>query len=219
LIAVGGEAVGAEVGRGVVALSNTRVVSLNEGAAIGLRPSRVARSRFEADLSLDRCSIAAERSLIRLGPWTGADPGPDRPWLVSTNRCAFLEIAQPGHRSAVLLRSVGDGLAHGGLSWQAKGDTYDLAHFTTSGDGPPRSVASRPDVKSQWVEFWDARHIENVVGPNPKTDAVRPLLTRDRLRPGGITLESFRLDPKSHPDLGADLRLLPSSIGALSLRF
>ncbi len=209
LIAAGGEAIGAELGRGLVGLVNTAVIATGEGGAIALRPQKVARSRFEADLALDHCSIAAEGSFVQIGPWPGAGPGPARPWFVSSSRTAFFEVAERGRRGAVLLRSLGDGLAHGALAWQANGDGYDLGHFTASGPGDPPPGRQRPDVKALWVDFWGPRHILNVVGPNPRKGDGASVLTRDRLRPDGLAVEDLRLDPKAHPDLGVDLRLLP----------
>ncbi len=212
LMSVGGEAVAAELGRGVVGLVNTAILSEGDGAAIALRPQKVARSRFEADLHLDRCSIAAARGLVEVGPWPGAAPGPARPWLVSSNRSAFFEVAERGRRGSVLLRSLNDGLEHGALTWQADGDGYDLGYFSVSGPDDPAASRQRPDVKAQWVDFWGARHVRNVVGPNPRKDRDgASILTKDRLRPGALTPDDLKLDAKAHPDLGVDLRLLPTS--------
>ena len=48
------------------------------------------------------------------------------------------------------------------------------------------------------------------LAPTPEeTEAVLNLLARDRLRPGGLTVESLKLDPKAHPGLGVDFRFLP----------
>ncbi|HEY2157924.1 MAG TPA: serine/threonine-protein kinase, partial [Isosphaeraceae bacterium] len=168
LMAVGGEAVAAELGRGVVSLTNTAILAEGDAAAIALRPQKVARARFEADLHLDHCSIASERALVQVGPWPGAEPGPARPWLVSSSRSAFFEVAGRGRRGSVLLRSLGDGLEHGALTWQADGDGYDLGFFTASGPADHAPSRQRPDVKGQWVDFWCARHVRNVVGPNPR---------------------------------------------------
>ena len=212
LMGVGGEAVAAELGRGVVSLANTAILSEGDGTAIALRPQKVARSRFEADLDLDHCSIASGRALVQVGAWPGSDPGPARPWLVSSTRSAFFEVAERGRRGSVLLRSLGDGLEHGALAWQADGDGYDLAYFTASGPDDPAPSRQRPDVKAQWVDFWGARHVRNAVGPNPRKDRDgASILTKDRLRPGALTPDDLKLDAKAHPDLGVDLRLLPTS--------
>ncbi|HWE38014.1 MAG TPA: hypothetical protein VG406_15695, partial [Isosphaeraceae bacterium] len=212
LMAAGGEAFAAELGRGVVSLANTAILSEGDGTAIAIRPQKVARSRFEADLDLDRCSIAAERAFVLVGPWPGSGPGPARPWLVSSSRSAFFEVAERGRRGSVLLRSLGGGLEHGALAWQADGDGYDLAYFTVSGPDDPTPSRQRPDVKAQWVDFWGARHVRNVVGPNPRKDRDgASILTKDRLRPGALTPDDLKLDAKTHPDLGVNLRLLPTS--------
>ncbi len=210
LASSGGEAIRAELGRGVVSVVNSAILSEAEGSAIGLYPQKVARSRFETDLVLDHCSIAGERSLVQIGDWPGSGPGPDRPWLVSTKNSAFIEIPQRVRRESVLLRARGDGLSHGALFWQANGDGYDLSHFTTPGDNLLSSNRRRPDVKSQWIDFWGANHIVNVVGPSARrTDPGLTLTARDRLRPGTVTLDGLKLDAKTHSDLGAVLGSLP----------
>src|SRR5262249_34062120 len=89
LLLPGGAAGTAELGRGAGAMENCVVGSGRD--TLVLRPQRVARDRFEADLWLDRCTIVAERSFVRLGPWPGSPAGPDRPWLVSTRGSAFLD--------------------------------------------------------------------------------------------------------------------------------
>jgi serine/threonine-protein kinase len=220
-MSVGGDALTADLGRGTVGLVNTAVLAEGDGAALALRPQKVARARFDADLVLDRCSIAAETSMMRLGPWPGSDPGPARPWLVSSRKSAFFEVAARGRRSSVLLRSLDFGLAHGALAWQGDGDGYDLAYFTASGPGDPPASRQRPDVKALWVDLWGTRHVRNAVGPNPRKDRDGgSILTRDRLRPGALTVDDLRLDAKAHPDLGADLLQLPTSRSrAVPIRF
>src|SRR5262249_3300861 len=89
LLMTGGVALSAELGKGVVALNNCGVAA--GSAAFLLRPEKVARSAFAADLRLERCTVLAERDFVRLGPWPGADPGPDRPWLITSHACAFLD--------------------------------------------------------------------------------------------------------------------------------
>ncbi len=212
LICVGGEAIAAELGRGVVGLTNTAILCEGEGPAIALRPQKVARARFEADLHLDRCSNASERGARAGRPVARRRARPARPWLVSSHKSAFFEVAGRGRRGSVLLRSLGGGLEHGALAWQADGDGYDLGFFTVSGPEDPAPNRQRPDVKGQWIDFWGARHVRNVVGPNPRKDRDgASILTKDRLRPGALTPDDLKLDAKAHPDLGVDLRLLPTS--------
>src|SRR5262249_4209384 len=87
VLITGGTALQGELGRGIVVLSQSAVAS--GASAIELIPSKVARHRFEANLFLDHCTMTSERSIVRLGPWPGRAPGPDRPWLVTSRSCAF----------------------------------------------------------------------------------------------------------------------------------
>ncbi|MGO9809217.1 MAG: hypothetical protein ACLP53_00185 [Isosphaeraceae bacterium] len=84
----GGSAVQATLGRGLVALSQSALAAGTD--AIEMIPAPVARGRFDADLVLDHCTLASDPKIIRLGSWQGRDPGPDRPWLVTSSNCAFL---------------------------------------------------------------------------------------------------------------------------------
>ena len=100
----GGTALRVELGRGFVALTQCAIAAGT--SAVELLPSRVSRQRFEADLVMDHCTMTSEHSIIRLGPWPGLPPGPDRPWLITSQNCAFLG----GVRSEI----PGDGLASSG---------------------------------------------------------------------------------------------------------
>src|SRR5262249_49760035 len=105
LLITGGDAVTAELGRGIVHLENCAIASGRD--AFVLRPQDVSRHAFLADLWLDRCTIASEQNFIHLGPSLREEPGPDRPWLVSTRQCAFFDAYDRGDtpRSGVLLRA------------------------------------------------------------------------------------------------------------------
>ena len=223
LTVAGGEAIGAELGRGLVSLVNTAILAKGEGSAIDFEATEGGSpgALFEADLAAGSLFDRVRPELRRDRPLAGcAAPGPSRPWLVSSpSGSAFFEVAERGRRGSVLLRSIGDGLAHGALAWQANGDGYDLAHFTAAGAEDPAIGRQRPDVKALWIDFWGPKHVLNVTGPNPrKPDA--NVLTRDRLRPEGLNVDDLRLDPKAHPDLGVDLGLLPTgSARPVILRF
>ena len=89
VLITGGRAIQAELGRGLVALSQCAVAA--GVTAIELTPAKVARHRFvETDLVLDRCTLTSERTIVRVGSWPGLAPGPDRPWLITSRDCAFL---------------------------------------------------------------------------------------------------------------------------------
>ena len=75
-----------------------RIPNSEEASALGvaLVPARVAGGRFAVDLVLDHCTLTSESNDIRLGPWTGRSPGPDRPWLITSPNSAFLGVYEPG---------------------------------------------------------------------------------------------------------------------------
>jgi serine/threonine-protein kinase len=206
LLITTGTALRAELGRGLVALKQTAVAAGE--AAIDLIPSRVARWRFETDLALENCTLAAERNMIRMGPWLGLPPGPDRPWLITSQNCAFVATYDRKTRETVLLRADPAALSNGAVFWQANNDAADVDVFTALGDGLPQS--SRPrDVFSQWVSFWGRNHMQRISGPrgSGSPPSVRP---REKLRPGRIEPADLVLDPDYHPgrdrlSVGADL--------------
>jgi serine/threonine-protein kinase len=209
LIADGG-AIAAEIGRGLIALSHCALIS--SGTALGLLPARVARGRFEADLLLDHCSLAAEKNFVQVGAWPGQPPGPERPWLISTLDCAFLASYQPPSRESVLLRFVPTALSMGVPFWQGSGDAYEVVNFAARTDAPPPANAF-PDVRRQWVSLWGANHFRSVTGPSRSSGwSVR---TISRLRPGHTEAADLKLDPDNHPGrstlaIGADLSRLPA---------
>ena len=53
---------------------------------------------------LDRCTLTSERTIVRVGPWPGLAPGPDRPWLITSRNCAFLGLSGRSPRETLLLR-------------------------------------------------------------------------------------------------------------------
>jgi serine/threonine-protein kinase len=211
-----GTAMRAELGRGLVALSQSAVAAGE--AALELVPARVARGRFDVDLLLDQSTIVAERSLVRLGPWPGLPLGPDRPWLVTSQNCAFLALSPRRPRETALLRGDADALARGTLFWQALNDALDVDVFTAAEDG---TAATSPsplrDVQAQWVQFWGPGHMSRIAGPHgPRGRPVVQLL--DRPRPGRVEPADLILD---RPDVGADLSrqgILPRAARPLGRR-
>jgi eukaryotic-like serine/threonine-protein kinase len=207
ILITGGIALKAELGKGLVALTQCAIAAGITGVA--LLPSKVSRRRFEADLVMDHCTLTAERSIIRVGPWNGLPPGPDRPWLITSRSCAFLAMYDRRTRETVLLRGDSDALARGTVSWQATDDAVDVDFFTAAGDGPPAPGRPR-DVQVQWIHFWGYNHIHGrLTGPR---GAGSPPSVRfwDRLHPGRIEPVDLLLNPDYHPDrdrlnVGADL--------------
>jgi eukaryotic-like serine/threonine-protein kinase len=203
LIWTGGEAILAELGRGVVALENCLIIS--GGPAVSLMPQKVARDGFEADLVMDRCTIAVDRTSIHLGAWPGDSGGPSRPWLVSTKRCVFprTQTGPPG----ALLQVDPNAMARGTLFWQSFGDVYDITRFLAPTGTQPSSIPAG-DLKKQWIDLWGLQHTRNDQGPNPRR-ADQLLRFKDKLKPGRVIPGSLELDGNSQKDLGVDFKELP----------
>ena len=212
----GGAVVTAEVGRGAVSLTNCAIAA--SSVALLLKPEAVRRDRFMADLSMTRCTIAAERDFVVVNSWTGLPPGPDRPWVVRTEACAFLDAYRRGRvpPRAVVLRSQENALTRGVLAWQSSGDIYDLAHFAM-GEAATPPPSARFDIDHDWIELWGSAHVVNPRGPK----AARLLV--DRLSPGSVAPGDLAMDPTFHPgrpglDAGADLGAMGISPTTLNFR-
>jgi serine/threonine-protein kinase len=200
-----GGGIRAELGRGLVVLSQSAMATADD--AIDLVPANVARARFGADLILDQCTLASETNIVRLGPWPGRGPGPDRPWLISSTQCAFLGTYDRRGSMTVLLRADEEALAHGIVFWQGSRDAIEVEAFTAVGSEPP---PSRPrDVVYQWVNFWGSNHMRDIRGPRTGSNQAAVRLV-ERLRSGHVDPSDLILDPDFHPgrlllDVGADL--------------
>jgi serine/threonine-protein kinase len=188
----------AELGRGLVALSQCAIAAGD--AALELSPSNVARSRFEADLALDRCTLTSEHAIIRLGAWPGWAPGPDRPWLISSRQCVFLSMYERKARETALVRADADALAGGTYMWQAKGDVADVDFFIAVAEGGAPSYRPR-DLQLQWIHYWGPTHMKGLTGP--RAGGGPPVVRfSERLRPG-------RVEPANLILMGSDLRSNP----------
>jgi eukaryotic-like serine/threonine-protein kinase len=217
VLITGGRAVQAELGRGLVALSNCAVAA--GVTAIELTPAKVARQRFvETDLVLDRCTLTSERTIVRVDSWPGLAPGPDRPWLITSRGCAFLGMNVRNPRETLLLRCDAQALASGTVMWQARDDAAEVDWFLSVGDGPLPSNRSR-DVQQQWVQFWGRTHMGRVTGPRG-AGSQPSVRFRDRLRPGqAVEPANLILDASFHPHrqeltVGADLSNRGSNPGS-----
>ncbi len=166
VLVTGGDALSIEVGRGLATLTNCAIASGSD--AIILTPEPVARDRFAAGLRMERCTLASEVNFVRVDPWTGSSTGPDRPWVISSHACAFLDMYDRGRApsSAVLMRADPTALSTGSVVWQSNQDSYHITHFVVrGGDSPP--PVSFPDVGRQWQDFWGSDHVA-------QTDRRRP---------------------------------------------
>ena len=143
VLITGGDVLTAELGRGLVALTQCAVAA--DRTVFALAPSRVARDRFEADLSLSHCTIAAAGNVVALGPWPGGEPGPDRPWLVTSENCGFFGSYErtARDRESVMLRTDPVAFAHGVLFWQSLDDVFRAARVLLSAATAPfRRIAA-----------------------------------------------------------------------------
>ena len=204
-----GPALAAEVGRGSVALDDCLVIS--GGPAFTLRPADVDRDRFEADLVLDRCTIAVDRTSVLLGPLLGEPKGPSRPWLVSSRRCAFPRT-QPVGGAGALLQTDSDALARGALFWQSSFDVYDGYHFLAP-TGPAPANQPATDIKKQWFDLWGEAHTRGDQGPTARrSETSLRYKERDRPKPGKVVPSALELDKAAHSDLGVDFNNLPTFV-------
>jgi serine/threonine-protein kinase len=210
LLSTGGDVLTAGIGRGLVALSQCAVIAGR--TAFVLKPGHLARHRLEADLWLDRCTVASEKDVVSIGPWRGSEPGPDRPWLVSTRQCAFFgtyEHTSSRTRESVMLRADAESLAHGTLFWQSSQDALAVPHLVALGDSAPPS-GRRDDTSIQWMSLWGRAHVSTSTELGASL-SVRPVVYPLRL--GAVAPGDLAIDPSFRPgrqalELGVDLARL-----------
>ena len=192
--------------RGVVELDNCLVIA--GATAVNLQPAEAAPDRFEADLIMERCTIADDRNGIVLKAWPS--PGtrsPDRPWLVSTRSCTFPRTQQ--NLAGGLLAVDPETFARGVLFWQSFGDAYEVARFLASTGPQPSASPPAADLKRQWVDLWGGEHTRSDRGPDPRhSERVLRYKDKDRPQPGRVFPSAFELDPKTpaFKDLGGQLQ-------------
>ena len=193
-----GDVLSAELGRGLVVVSQCAIAA--GGTVFSLAPDLVARRSLDADLWLEHCTVASEGNFVALGGWRGSEPGPDRPWVISTHKSVFFTSYQKPSREGVLLRADAEGLARGAGFWQANGDAFEVSSFALTGDGLP-VAGRRADVTKQWKALWGSAHIRGVTGPHPPagSPSTRPVV---RLKPGNVEAGDLAIDPGYPPDAG-----------------
>ena len=206
LIWTGAEAISAEVGRGVVNLENCLIIS--GGAAVSLLPQKVDADKFEADLVMERCTLAVDKTAVLLGPWPTALLSPSRPWLVSTRNCVFPRTQTS--TAGALLQVDPDAMARGVLFWQSAYDAYEFGRFLASTGPQPTTPIPPPDLKRHWNDLWGLQHSRTDHGPDARrTEHVVHYKDKDRPKPGKITPGMLELDPKGQKDWGVEFKDLP----------
>jgi serine/threonine-protein kinase len=208
-----GDVMTTELGRGMIALTQCGIAG---GNIFVLWPAKVARSRFDADLSIEHCTLAAEKAFVALGHWPGSNPGPDRPWLINSRDSAYMSSYTPASRESVLLKVEPDSLAQGALFWQGYNDAYEVTNFTARTD-KPLVPNPHPDVYRNWISIWGSNHFRTASGPSARYPYTVKL--QSRLKPGNVTPGELVLEPNDHPgrselDLGVDLPRLQVNPGA-----
>ena len=209
LLWTGADAILADVGRGVVDLENCLVIA--GPAAFTLQPGNAAADRFEADLVLQRCTVADDKSGILLKPWPGPmTRSPDRPWLVTTKSCVFPKTQRDP--AGGLLAVDPDTFARGVLFWQSFGDAYEVGRFLASTGPQPQGGQPGADLKKQWIDLWGGEHTRSDRGPDPRhNDRVLRYKDKDHPRPGRSFPLALELDPKTpaFKDLGVNFKEIP----------
>jgi serine/threonine-protein kinase len=158
--------------------------------------------------------VTAEHAFVRAEPWKGAAPGPDRPWLIMSRASAFVGAQPGGAREHVLLRSVGEAVAHGTVFWQGSNDAFEVPHFTAVDDTPPANNP-RPDLRRQWLEIWGVNHFRNPTGPGTgKLGAPSSVRFAEKLRPGEVAPRDLVLEFRDRrtAELGADPKVLKLAV-------
>ncbi|MDG3006979.1 serine/threonine-protein kinase [Paludisphaera mucosa] len=193
VLATSGDALRIEIGLGRVALSQCVVAA--RGDAFTLIPARVARSRFAADLTTDRCTVATARAAVRMSAWPGESPGPDRPWVISSKNTAFVDLSDRTPRESVLFRADPECFAQGQAFWRQNNDAIEVFGFAAAGEAPLPNRTR--DVFAQWVDLWGRDHVVDVTGPRPGATSPSVRLI-GRPRPGRIEAVDLLLDPNHH---------------------
>ncbi|WZO99131.1 serine/threonine-protein kinase [Isosphaeraceae bacterium EP7] len=215
----GGAVLVAEVARGLISLTNCAIAGGQD--SIRLLPEEVSRSRFFAELQMTRCTITAGRAAITIGSWPTDPPGPDRPWLISSKECLFIDPFP--ERAMDVLRADPDGLSSGVANWQGDRDVFQVQHFLGSSRSNNTS-SSIVNVKRDWIDLWGPSHIRDAIGPIPSNRGPFARLVVDRptpgtLKPGDLardfsnTSETMRLR-----SVGADYGKLPAPARASQAR-
>lgn len=196
VLATTGDAVRAEAGRGIVAVSRSAIGA--RGDVFTLVPSAVARTRFDSDLTIYHSTIATARAAVRIADWPGEAPGPDRPWLVTSTHTAYVDLSDRMSRESVLCRADAEAFAQGQFFWRQRHDAIELGGFAAADEAPP---SSRNRDVAQWADHWGDSNVEDIAGPRPRLSAASVRL-QSRPRPGHLEPTDLLLDPEQHVGRG-----------------
>lgn len=187
LIIAASDGIRATVSSGVVRLDNVALAAGATAITLVHEPSS-GRNVFRGELWLDRVSMAAERTLVRLAPWSGeAGARPDRPWVVFSRGSYFVDDYAGRTSAAPMLACDGESWRLGSIAWQGERDVYDLGRFITldDEDDAPRAKA---DFRRDWRRVWGEDHVIESIGPSARAGGARK---SQRLTPGAVKPEQI----------------------------
>ena len=199
-----GEAIQAEVRRGVIRLENCLVLAGE--AAFRLKPVFDPSSGLEADLILESCTVLAEHMGVAFDVAAGSGDFAGRPFLILTRGSVFPRSWREG---GILLGVDPSDFARGAVFWQSSNDTYEVSRFLAP-LGPDNTSVGSADLKRHWIDLWGILHTRGDRGPDSrKSDRVLTFRDKDRPRSVRPNLNQLELDSKAHKDQGVDFRSLP----------
>jgi serine/threonine-protein kinase len=211
LIQTGGTAIAIDISLGSLRLENALVIA--GGAALEIAPPTESPERYAVELAVERSTLVAERDLVRLVARKNAIR-PNRPLVIHSRQSMWSDSFDWGPTTpalGVLFRTDPEAFARGALVWQSERDAYDVSRFILGGDAPPDpSRTIRPDVMTQWVDFWGPSHVTDAVGPtvreqNPPIRLKTGRLTPGRVDPSRLEVAQFAGGTSRPVPIGADL--------------
>jgi serine/threonine-protein kinase len=161
------EGIGARVLLRQSILAGTDLLNLELG------PNYKGRAEWQG--LCDHCTLAARRSVLRLGP-TSCEEAPEDPGLLQTRDCVF---ANPFREKDARGRAVHPGLltadatalGRGVLMWQSDGDAYDTRLYFRAAAAPPE----QPQSAAVWLRLLGSPNLRRVL----TLDAPRTMLFDD----------------------------------------
>jgi serine/threonine protein kinase len=162
--------------QGVLRLSNCLVVTAGAVASFD-ELDLAGAQKFETDLIVEQCTVAASKSFFEVGEWI-APVFPTRPMSISTRDnlfCDPFELTTGPNaktRTSVLLRYGGRTLQQGLLAWHSENDAFsnDIHAYIQRKD---LTGGARQEFDHDWQAVWGRLHIKNEIVDNKKIDKIR----------------------------------------------
>ncbi len=199
------EFVQAVILRGVVRVENSLIEAGD--LAIRLQPEIHPGSKLEADLVLENCTIATDRSGVVLDPSRAEGEFAGRPWVIFSRASAF---PRAWRRGGALLEVDPRIFTQGSLFWQSSYDLYEVSRFLRPIEGAESNGTQSNDLKRNWIDLWGINHTRGDRGPDSqKIEHILTYRERDRPKSTRPSLAQLELDPAVHKDRGANYKALP----------